>query len=71
MLKFLSRNIIQESSLHKYDQYLIDMRDVVKVYETDAGNFTALKNIKLAKLGPALGVHARPGILFVALQTKA
>ncbi|MEE8472452.1 MAG: ATP-binding cassette domain-containing protein [Dehalococcoidia bacterium] len=62
MLKFLTRNMFQESSLHRYDQYLIDMRDVGKVYETDAGDFVALKNIKLAiGVGEFVGVIGKSG----------
>jgi hypothetical protein len=29
------------------------------------------QRIRLARLGPALGVHAGPGILFVALRGRA
>jgi ABC-type lipoprotein export system ATPase subunit len=48
MLKFLSKQMFQETNIHRYDEYLIQMRDVVKAYETEAGEFLALKEIKLA-----------------------
>jgi len=34
------------------------------------GSVFAKERIRLARLGPALGVHAGPGILFVALRGK-
>jgi len=48
MFKFLSKQLFKEGNIHRYDEYLIQVQDVVKAYETEAGEFLALKNIKLA-----------------------
>jgi ABC-type lipoprotein export system ATPase subunit len=48
MFKFLTKQMFKESNIHRYDEYLIQMQNVVKAYETEAGEFLALKNIKLA-----------------------
>ncbi|MEE9198959.1 MAG: ATP-binding cassette domain-containing protein [Dehalococcoidia bacterium] len=40
--------MFQERDIHRYAEYLIEMQGVTKVYETEAGEFAALKNIKLA-----------------------
>jgi ABC-type lipoprotein export system ATPase subunit len=62
MLKFLSRQMFKERNIHRYDEYLIQMRDVVKAYETEAGEFLALKGIKLAiGEGEFVGVIGKSG----------
>ena len=48
MFRFLSSRMFKEGNIHRYDEYLINLQGVVKTYETDAGPFVALKNIKLA-----------------------
>jgi DegV family protein with EDD domain len=58
----------------------IDIQDVAVVYNTTLDEAQALvgrmssifpqERIRLAKLGPALGVHAGPDILFVALRGR-
>ena len=57
-----------------------DIQDVAVVYNTTPDEAQALvgrigsilpkERIRLARLGPALGVHAGPGILFVALRGR-
>ncbi len=59
----------------------IDIQDLAIVYSTTPDEAQALAErmgsvftkgrIRLARLGPALGVHGGPGILFVALRAKA
>jgi ABC-type lipoprotein export system ATPase subunit len=62
MFKFLSKQMFQETNIHRYDEYLIQMRDVVKAYETEAGEFLALKEIKLAiGEGEFVGVIGKSG----------
>jgi len=62
MLKFLSRQMFTERNIHRYDEYLIQMRNVVKAYETEAGEFLALKGIKLAiGEGEFVGVIGKSG----------
>jgi ABC-type lipoprotein export system ATPase subunit len=62
MFKFLSKQMFREGDLHRYDEYLIQMRDVVKAYETEAGEFLALKGIKLAiGEGEFVGVIGKSG----------
>ncbi|MFC1870066.1 DegV family protein [Chloroflexota bacterium] len=56
----------------------VDIQDLAIVYSTTAneaesladrmGSIFATEKIRLARLGPALGVHGGPGILFVALR---
>jgi len=56
----------------------VDIRDLAVVYNTTPDEAQALvgrmgsifpkERITLARLGPALGVHTGPGILFVALR---
>lgn len=58
-----------------------DIEDLSIVYGTTLNEAQALaeridpifakEQIRLVRLGPALGVHAGPGILFVALRTRA
>ena len=57
-----------------------DIQDLAVIYNTTLDEAQALvkrlgsvypeEKIRLAKLGPALGVHAGPGILFIALRGK-
>jgi len=62
MFKFLSKQMFRERDLHRYDEYLIQMRDVVKAYQTEAGEFLALKGIKLAiGDGEFVGVIGKSG----------
>ena len=62
MFKFLSKQMFKERHVHRYDEYLIQMRDVVKAYETEAGEFLALKNIKLVMGdGEFVGVIGKSG----------
>jgi len=62
MFKFLSKQMFKERDLHRYDEYLIQLRDVVKAYETEAGEFLALKNIKLSiGEGEFVGVIGKSG----------
>jgi DegV family protein with EDD domain len=58
----------------------VDIQDLAIVYNTTPDEAQALgehlgsifpkEQIRLARLGPALGVHAGPGILFVALRGR-
>jgi DegV family protein with EDD domain len=58
-----------------------DIQDLAVIYNTTREEAQALvtrlgslfeeKKIKLARLGPALGVHTGPGILFIALRGKS
>ena len=58
-----------------------DIEDLAIVYSTTPDEAQTLaermdsiftkEQIRLVRLGPALGVHAGPGILFVALREKA
>ncbi|MFC2046733.1 ATP-binding cassette domain-containing protein [Chloroflexota bacterium] len=62
MLKILSKQMFKESNIHRYDEYLVQIRDVVKAYETEAGEFLALKNIKLViGDGEFVGVIGKSG----------
>jgi len=62
MFKLLSKQMFQESNIHRYDEYLIQMRDVIKTYETEAGDFQALKSIKLSiGNGEFVGVIGKSG----------
>ena len=62
MFKFLSKQMFKERNIHRYDEYLIQIRDVVKAFETEAGEFLALKNIKLAiGEGEFVGVIGKSG----------
>jgi DegV family protein with EDD domain len=59
----------------------VDIQDLAIVYSTTPDEALALagrmgsifpkERIRLARLGPALGVHAGPGILFIALRGRA
>jgi DegV family protein with EDD domain len=58
-----------------------DIQDLAIVYSTTPDEAQALahrispifesERIRLVRLGPALGVHGGPGILFVALKSRA
>ncbi|MFC1989750.1 DegV family protein [Chloroflexota bacterium] len=58
-----------------------DIQDLAVVYSTTPdeaqtlaeriGSIFTKEKIRLARLGPALGVHGGPGILFIALRVKA
>jgi len=41
MFRFVSNRSFQENNLHQYDEYLIQLKDVVKAYKTEAGDFLA------------------------------
>ncbi len=66
--------------LFAFVKIAVDTQDVAVVYNTTPDEAQALvgrigsifheERIRLARLGPALGVHAGPGILFVALQGR-
>ncbi len=62
MFKFLSKQVFMEEDIHRYDEYLINLHDVVKSYETNAGDFFALNNIKLQiGNGEFVGVIGKSG----------
>ncbi len=62
MARFLSRQMFREDNLYRYDQYLIKLKDVVKTYQTEAGEFTALKGVKVAiGEGEFVGVIGKSG----------
>jgi ABC-type lipoprotein export system ATPase subunit len=62
MFKFLSRQTFKERDIHRYDEYLIQLKDVVKSYQTEAGDFFALKDIKLEiGNGEFVGVIGKSG----------
>jgi len=62
MFKFVTKQMFRERNIHRYDEYLIQLRDVVKVYYTEAGEFIALKNIKLAvSEGEFVGIIGKSG----------
>ena len=39
--------MFREQDIHLYDEYLIQLREVVKAYKTEAGEFLALKDVNL------------------------
>ena len=62
MFKFLSRQTFKERDIHRYDEYLIQLQNVVKSYQTEAGDFFALNNIKLEiGNGEFVGVIGKSG----------
>ena len=62
MFKFLSRQTFKERDIHQYDEYLIQLQDVIKTYQTEAGDFFALNNIKLEiGNGEFVGVIGKSG----------
>ncbi|MFC1870068.1 ATP-binding cassette domain-containing protein [Chloroflexota bacterium] len=62
MVKFLGKDIFKERNIHRYDEYLIQLQDVVKAYETEAGEFFALKSVKLViGNGEFVGVIGKSG----------
>ena len=62
VLKFFSSRTFHEENLHRYQQYLIQLKTVSKAYETEAGDFLALKNVNLAiGQGEFVGVIGKSG----------
>lgn len=62
LLKFISNRTFQEEDLHRYDRFLIEVNDVTKSYETEAGDFLALKRVNLAiGKGEFVGVIGKSG----------
>lgn len=62
MFKFLSKQMFKERDLHRYDEYLIQVRDITKAYKTEAGDFLALKEVKLSVgNGEFVGVIGKSG----------
>jgi DegV family protein with EDD domain len=67
--------------LFDFAKNAIDIQDLAIVYSTTPdeaqtlaermGSIFPRERIRLARLGPALGVHGGPGILFVVLRTKS
>jgi fatty acid-binding protein DegV len=67
--------------LFDFVENAVDIQDLAIVYNTAPDEAQALierigsifpkERIRLARLGPALGVHTWPGILFVALRGRA
>ena len=67
--------------LFDFVENAVDIQDLAVVYNTAPGEAQTLierigstfpkERIRLARLGPALGVHTGPGILFVALRGRA
>ena len=54
--------MLRKQIQHIDDQKLIDLRDVVKTYETEAGNLTVLKNVSLqVQPGEFIGVVGPSG----------
>ncbi|MDO8568669.1 MAG: ABC transporter ATP-binding protein, partial [Dehalococcoidales bacterium] len=54
--------MFRERNPNQYAEYLIQMRDVMKAYKTEAGDFIALKNIKLdIGEGEFVGVIGKSG----------
>ena len=61
MWDFLNRFVSNGSSSHD-EKHLIDLRDVKKVYKTDAGDFLALKGINLTiDKGEFVGIIGKSG----------
>jgi fatty acid-binding protein DegV len=64
--------------LFDYVKNAVDIQDLAVVYNTTLNEAQTLirrlgsifpeERIRVARLGPALGVHTGPGILFVALR---
>jgi ABC-type lipoprotein export system ATPase subunit len=62
IFKFLSKQTFKEHDIHRYDEYLIQLQDVVKTYQTEAGDFFALKDIRLEiGNGEFVGVIGKSG----------
>ena len=63
-----------------YVKKMVDIQDLAVIYNTTLDEAQALikrlgslfpeEKIRLARLGPALGVHTGPGILFISLRGK-
>jgi ABC-type lipoprotein export system ATPase subunit len=62
MFRLLPRKISIEDKTEQYEEYLIKLRNVVKAYKTEAGDFLALKNINLSiGSGEFVGVIGKSG----------
>jgi putative ABC transport system ATP-binding protein len=62
MFKILSKKIAIEDKIEQDDKYLIQVNNVFKLYKTEAGDFTALKNISLSiGAGEFVGVIGKSG----------
>jgi ABC-type lipoprotein export system ATPase subunit len=63
MLKILPDKFsIKDENINQPDEYLINLKNVVKSYKTDAGDFLALKNINLSiGTGEFVGVIGKSG----------
>ncbi len=62
MFKILPRKISSTDVDQRGDEYLIQLKDVVKAYHTQAGDFLALKNINLCiGAGEFVGVIGKSG----------
>ena len=62
MFRFIPKQVFKERNIHRYDEYLITLNDIAKTYKTDAGDFFALKNIKLQiGNGEFVGVIGKSG----------
>ncbi|MFC1917034.1 ATP-binding cassette domain-containing protein [Chloroflexota bacterium] len=62
MFRFIPKQVFKERNIHQYDEYLIRLQDIVKSYETNSGDFFALKNIKLQiGNGEFVGVIGKSG----------
>ncbi|MBI4303713.1 MAG: ABC transporter ATP-binding protein [Chloroflexi bacterium] len=54
--------MFQEDNLHKYDEHLIQLSNVQKAYKTEAGDFLALRNVKLLiGRGEFVGIIGKSG----------
>jgi fatty acid-binding protein DegV len=66
--------------LFDYVKNAVDIQDLAVVYNTEREEAQAFvkrlgaifpeEKIRLAQLGPALGVHTGPGILFISLRGR-
>ncbi len=62
MFRLLPKKISIADKNEQYDEYLIKLKNVVKAYKTEAGDFLALKNISLSiGSGEFVGVIGKSG----------
>ena len=62
MFRILPKKISIEDKPVQYEEYLIKLKNVVKAYKTEAGDFLALKNISLSiGAGEFVGVIGKSG----------
>jgi putative ABC transport system ATP-binding protein len=62
MFRLLPKKISIEDNTAQYEEYLIKLKNVVKAYKTEAGDFLALKNISLSiGTGEFVGVIGKSG----------